>query len=292
MNPNTKFEEVRYSFSFPSTKVVLAADSQRHGIVALQTGKSPLNLIREPYYGLNVYRLMSSGQLMAIARSEPFQVTEATEQRMVLDWQSTSAHPVKLNAAYELVDETTIDFTLSAVALQPLEGYEISICTYFDFSMEPYTVIADKQPGHSEGALQLFKVEDHPYVKGYYVCFPRDARTAHMRTDGRWRDNNTGNMIAHHVIGPYYGKPIAIMANKEHYIVQMTDSTHCNGIDTTYSSDDKKDHIMLHNALYFNCFGDHFQKGERRATRIRQVLCQGEIDLSFVLRLYEEFLTG
>lgn len=284
-------EDIRYTYSFPDHSVVLAADSKRHGVVAIQPEGTAVNLIREPYFGLNVYRLLNEGQLMAIARAEPFQVAERTSTLLSLDWETTTAHPVKLDVSYELKDAATIDFKLSATAQQALQSYEISISSYFDFSMEPYAVISAKAPG-TDGEQLLLKVEDHPYIKGYYVCFPRDARTAHLRTDGRWRDGRTGQMIAHHVFGPYYGLPIAIMANQDHYIVQMSEATHCNGIDTTYSSEDKKDNIMLHNALYFNLFGDSFQAGEQRTARIRQVLCQGEVNLEKILTLYDQFLAS
>lgn len=289
METTKKNQPLRYTYEFPDTKIIFGADQQKHGIVSLKMGDSPLEYIRDPYYGLNVYRLMSGGRLMAIARTEPFKVQESSDSSLTLDWEPTEAHPVKISVTYK-ISESIVDFTLHSETLAALTNYEISICTYFDFSLEPYAIIG-RRPHSSEAAdLQLLKVEDHPYIKGYYVCFPRDAYTTHIRTDGRWRNESTGQMIAHHVIGPYYGRPVAIMANEDSYVVQMADSRYCNGIDTTYSSLDQKDNIMLHNALYFNLFGEDMQPGDRRTARMRQVLCKGKVDFEKVLELYDEFL--
>lgn len=284
--------EIRHELNGGRTRFILGADSARHGLVSMQTADSTFNFVREPYFALNLYRLMSGGRLKAIARQEPFRIAASTAERLTLEWNETEQHPVRTTASWSLADPDTIDLDLSIEALQSLPDYEISISSYFDFALEPYTVIS-RWPGKTEANdLRLLKVEDHPYIKGYYVCFPRESRSAHLRTDGRWRDEKTGSMIAHHVFGPYFGRAIAIMAQPGQYIVQMTDPRHCNAIDTTYSSPDKEDSIMRHNALYFNLFGEDLQPGDRRTTRIRQVLCQGEVNLESVLALYDSFIAS
>ncbi len=282
----------RYTFQFPETRLILGADKQRHGIVSLRTQETSGELIREPYFGLNVYRLMSSGKLMGVARYEPFRVTSPAGNRLVLEWEPQDVHPCNMIASYEAINEFVVDFTLSVEALKPLERYEVSISSYFDFSLEPYAVISSWPGKNDDADMRLIKMEDHPYIKGHYFCLPRDQQAAHIRTDGRWADPGTGRMIAHHVIGPCYGRPIAIMASKQEYVVQMTDPDHCLAIDVTYASKDTEDNIMQHNATYQNLFGDNLQAGDKRSARIRQVLCKGEVNLSNVLNLYNEFLSS
>ncbi|MBP1994205.1 hypothetical protein [Paenibacillus eucommiae] len=280
----------RYTIEFPESRLILGADQQRHGIVSLQMQEISGELIREPYFGLNVYRLMSSGKLMGVARYEPFRVTSFASNRLVLEWEAQDAHPCNMVATYEAINESVLDFTLSVEALQQLESYEVSISSYFDFSWEPFAVISSWPGKNDDADMRLIKMEDHPYIKGYYFCLPRDQKAAHIRTDGRWADAATGQMIAHHVIGPCYGRPIAIMASQEGYVVQMTDPEHCLAIDVTYASPDTEDDIMKHNATYLNLFGENLQPGDKRSARIRQVLCKGEVNLSDVLDLYHEFL--
>ena len=66
-------EGVEYRFHSAPYEVVLRADAKRHGLVCLRRQGSELNLVRQPYFSLNVYRFMSAGTLMAIAHDEPFE---------------------------------------------------------------------------------------------------------------------------------------------------------------------------------------------------------------------------
>lgn len=284
-------KEKRYAFDFPELRLTLGADAKRHGIVSMRIGgeEAERELIMEPFFALNVYRLMGAGGLIGYARSEPFRASAAADG-LHLDWQPTERHPCKMDGLYRIVDQRTVDFTLSVEALQPLERYEVSVSSYFHFMLEPYAMLA-AWPGQTEDAeMRLVKMEDHPYIKGHYVCLPRDWKYARTRTDGRWFDRTRDKLIAHHVIGPAYGRPVAVMAGPGVWILQMTEPAACSAIDITYASDDDTDNIKQHNAMYFNLFGEDLSPGDRRQATVRQVLCEGEADPALILKLYRDFM--
>ncbi|MFB9756881.1 hypothetical protein ACFFNY_35390 [Paenibacillus hodogayensis] len=279
--------EQRYTLRARDTAVVLGADRQRHGLVSLTAPGLERNVVREPYFALNLYRIMHGGRLAAIARYEPFELVYATESGLKLAWQPTEANPCRLEAEYTIVDEATVDLKLFLEAQQPLSNYELTVSSYFDFALEPYSVVPSWPGKTAEDDLLLLKLEDHPYIKGHYVYLPRDNSAAHTLLDGRWLDEKSGRPIAHFVTGPCYGVPAAVMGTESLHIVQAARPDECRAIGITYSSPDESDIIRQHNALYFTLFGGDLEPGDRRTAAIRQTLVAGPPTLASVRRVYE-----
>jgi hypothetical protein len=281
-------EEIRYAYRVGNTELTLGADSGKHGLTSVKIGGQPFDLIRSPYFGLNLYRIMYGGRLRGYARTEPFRVKAEAENGITLAWQSTRANPCRLEATYTVLDEFTVELAVSLEALEYLPNYELSVSTYFDFALEPYALIPP-WPGKTDNAdLRLLKLEDHPLVKGHYIYFPRDSKAAATLFDGRWIDGNTGRPIAHFVSGPCYGRPIGIMASNELTAVQMADPATCSAISITYASDET-DSIRHHNAVYFTLFGCDLEPGDSKTARIRQTVLPGSPDKERILKLYSEF---
>ncbi|MEF3302258.1 hypothetical protein [Paenibacillus sp. GYB003] len=285
-------EPVRFRFRIGETEAVLGADKEKHGLVSLRAPGANVELVREPYFALNLYRIMYDRRLHGIARHEPFHVRSRTERGIALEWEATDVNPCRLEAVYELADEATIDLTVSLEARRPASKYEITVSSYFDFALEPYAVIPT-WPGKTAGAdLLLHKVDDHPLLKGHYVYFPRDNEAGRTRMDGRWLNEKTGLPIAPFVTGPFYGKPVALMAGAGIQVLQMADPAECSAIGTTYASPDEADSIRRHNALYFTLFGGDLRPGDRRTARMRQTVLTGEPAANPVLERFETFMNG
>lgn len=268
--------------------ITLMGSAARHGVTALFPRGSQLNLVREPYFSLNVYRFMDKGRLMAISRDEPFE-TERTPNGMILRWQATAAHPAELVAEYHVVGPGTVDVHLTSTTNEALSAYEVYLSSYFDFSMDPY-IVAPSLPGKKEKADQrLLKLTDNPLIHGHYLVFPADSRGAALRFDGRWIDPATGRSIAPWVSGPFLAYPITLMANEEFTVVQMVDPDSWLGIGTTYSGD-PDDNIVRHNALYISLFGNDTEAGTQQSARIRQVFRKGLPTVEELLEMYDEFV--
>lgn len=265
----------------------LRADSERHGLISLRVDPPGIDLVREPYFLLNIYRFMCAGRLLTIARDEPFDV-ERVSSGLAVRWRPTEAHPGRVEAVYAL-REDTVDLILTAEVDQPVAGYEVYISSYFDFSLAPYAVVSI-WPGKTDRSdMRLLKLDDNPFLHGHYIVLPRDAGAAAMRFDGRWINARTGRPIAYWASGPFYGRPVAIMARTDLFVVQMADPGACIGIGASYASPDPADDIAHHNATYFSFFGEDLRPGERRTARIRQVVCRGSLSLEKVLDLYDAF---
>lgn len=280
----------RYSFRLENADMVLGADNGKHGLVSHRVPGIGYDLVRDPYFVLNLYRIMNEGRLRAIARQEPFVVSEESASGIRLQWEPTEANPCRMEAAYTIVDASTIDLILTIEAMKPLSGHELTVSSYFDFLLEPYAVLPRWPAKTDDSDMHLLKVEDHPYIKGHYVYFPRDNEAAYTHLDGRWLDEKSGKPIAHFVTGPYYGRPIAVMGNEDVHVVQMADPAECGAIGITYSSPEESDSIRRHNALYFTLFGGDMQAGDRRTARLRQVTVTGKPNLEQLLGLYKQFV--
>lgn len=281
---------IRFPYRAGETDIVLGADKEKHGLASLRRPEVGFDLVREPYFALNLYRIMFDRKLQGIARYEPIRVKAQSERGIVLEWEPTEVNPCRMEAVYEIVDEATIDLTISIEAAKAMSKYEISVSSYFDFAMEPYAIIP-KWPARTDSAdMLLHKVEDHPLIKGHYVTLPRDNEAGYTRMDGRWLNEKTGLPIAPFVTGPFYGRAVAIMGTGDLHVVQMADPAECGAIGVTYSSPEENDSIRKHNALYFTLFGGDLAPGDIKTARMRQVTLAGEATIENALGAYEKFM--
>jgi len=267
--------------------VKLDGGEKRHGIVSLTTGDGQPDIVREPYFLMNIYRVLADGKLWTVARGEPF-TTDWHGDGMTLHWNPTATLPAELRASYVVEDDATVTLHFRVRAVRDLARLEVSVGSYFDFSYEPYAVLSvDPQDGTRQRQPVLWKAEDQDLVRGHYIHLPRDDQGSITRMDGRWNSPETGKSIAPAVYGPEYCWPLAVMASKEHqvYVVQSTLRDACDGISITYSSDNVKDNIRNHNATYFSLFGEDLKQGEERETVVRQAILQGAPNLEDIARV-------
>lgn len=267
--------------------LTLDGTPKRHGIVSLTTAPSHPNAVREPYFLLNVYRVLADGKLWTVARDEPFTV-EPRENGQILHWQPTATLPVEMRAAYQVQDDDSLTLELWVRAAADLARFEISVSSYFDFAYEPYGVIdLDVQDGSHQKQPALWKAEDQPFVRGHYIHLSRDDQGTMTRMDGRW-NNEAGQCIAPAVYGPHYGQPAAVMAasfeGEPITIVQSAQRESCDGISLTYSSENTSDNIRNHNALYFSLFGEDLSSGDERTAVLRQSVLREVPGIENVLR--------
>lgn len=286
----TEIRKIRKTVQAGNTTVVLGADREKHGLASLRKEGVGFDIVREPYYALNLYRIMYDRRLHGIARYEPIEVKSESEQGFVLAWEPTDVNPCRIEAAYEVVDESTIDLTLAIEAERAVSDFEITVSSYFDFELEPYAVIPTFPGKTTDEHMLLHKMEDHPLLKGHYIYLPRDNGGGHRLLDGRWINEKTGLPIAPFVTGPFYGRAAAVMGNREFSVIQLADPAECAAIGVTYASEEKEDNIRKHNALYFTMFGVDLQPGDRHTARMRQVIHPGEATLSAVLDQYNRFV--
>lgn len=279
-----------YQYDMNGTKVILSGNNERHGVISLTRPEFNEEIVQsESTFLLNIYRLTSRGEFRGLARKEPFSVSNANESGITLQFPQTEVHPLNMEAEYAVHNDSVIDLTVSIEAKQELEDYEVFISSYMHGSFEPYVILPIWPGKEADEDMLLYKVEDQPLLKGYYLYFPRDDKAAHALFDGRWIDRTKNQRIIEAVAGPMYGKPIAIMSNGHLSIIQMAETEECPGTLVTYSSDDQSDPIYRHHATYFSLFGSDLTVGEKRQTRIRQVIRPGKPDLQDVLELYEQF---
>lgn len=286
----TPIEQKRTTFHVGNAAIVLGADKEKHGLASLRRPEADFDLVREPYFALNLYRIMYDRRLHGIARYEPISVKSQNDRGLVLEWEPTDINPCRIEAVYDIVDESTIDLTVSIEAARAASKYEISVSSYFDFALEPYAVIPKWPAKTDEADMLLHKVEDHPLIKGHYVYLPRDNEGGHTRLDGRWLNEKTGLPIAPFVTGPFYGRAAAVIGSKDLNVIQLADPAECSGIGVTYSSEEENDSIRKHNALYFTLFGGDLRPGDKRTARMRQVTAAGEANLESTLGFYKAFV--
>lgn len=279
----------RFSSRVGETEIGFGADKDKHGLVSLRRPEASFDLVREPYFALNLYRIMCDRGLQAIARTEPFLLASQRQREMTLHWEATEANPCRIEAVYTIVDAAAIDLTISIEAVRRADDYEITVSSYFDFALEPYAIIRKRGGAAGSADLLLHKLEEHPLIKGHYVYLPRDNESGRTRMDGRWLNKKNGLPIASFVTGPFYGKAAAVMGAKELHVIQMADPKECGAIGMTYASPDEHDGIRQHNALYFTLFGGDLAPGDKRTARMRQVVQTGAAKLDSVLALYGEF---
>ena len=84
-----------YRVDTPAMSLVLHADPKLHGITSMHVSGDGRELVHERLFLLNVYRLLCTGRLMAIARDEPFG-TALEDGTLWIRWRPTEAHPVRL----------------------------------------------------------------------------------------------------------------------------------------------------------------------------------------------------
>lgn len=271
-------------------EIKLDGDEKRHGIVSLTTGKGQPNMVRDPYFLLNIYRVLADGKLWTVARSEPF-TTDWHTNGVTLHWNPTATLPAELRASYVVEDDASVTLRFRVRAVRDLARFEISVGSYFDFSYEPYAVLSiNPQDGTHVRQPVLWKAEDQAFVRGHYIHLPRDDQGSITRMDGRWNNPETGKTIAPAVYGPEYGEPVAVMASAEHqiYVVQSTSREVCDAISITYSSDNTNDNIRNHNATYFSLFGEDLKQGDEREATIRQSILQGQPTLEKIREIMGE----
>ena len=261
----------------------LGATKEKHGVISLTTGENQPEVVRDPYFLLNIYRVLADKKLQTVARDEPF-TSEEREDGLTLHWQANETLPLEMRAAYTVENDatTTLDFWIRAA--RDLEDLEISVSSYFDFAYEPYGVLdIISQDEARKSQPVLWKSEDQTFVRGHYIHLPRDDKATLLRLDGRWNGEN-GKTIAPAVYGPEFAWPVAVMAapnlkneNGEDgvFIVQSTTRDVCAAVSLTYSSDNEQDNIRNHNATYFSLFGESLKSGEERQTTIRQTVLRG-----------------
>ncbi len=270
----------------PSTthpNIELAATKERHGVVSLTTGENHPEVVRDPYFLMNIYRVLADKKLQTVARDEPF-TSEKRDDGLTLHWQANETLPLEMRAVYTIENDTTLTLDFWVRAARDLEDLEISISSYFDFAYEPFGVLdIVSQDEARQSQPVLWKAEDQPFVRGHYIHLPRDDKGTLLRLDGRWNGDN-GKTIAPAVYGPEFAWPVAVMAaqNLENengeegvFIVQSTAREVCAAISLTYSSENEKDNIRNHNATYFSLFGESLKSGEERQATIRQTLLHG-----------------
>ena len=249
-------EDGRYRVQTPGMALELRADGRQHGIVSLRAagtagqgqastagqGRASTagqgqagdghELVRERLFLLNVYRLLCTGRLMAIARDEPFEAA-LEGQQLVIRWQPTEAHPARLTAAYTTSAPDTIDVDITVTAERDVPDYEVLTSSYFDYSLEPYAVVPARPgrppgvsplgtaPGTAEPAdLRFFRLERSPFLQGHYVLLGRDLEAVRTRLDGRY-NNTGGHPVARFVAGPPYALPVGVMGNDTRHVVQL-----------------------------------------------------------------------
>lgn len=259
---------------------------KRHGIVSLTTADSHPNAVREPYFLMNIYRVLADGKLWTVARDEPF-TTEPQENGLALHWKPTDTLPVEMRATYVVQQDSSLTLELWVRAMQDLARFEISVSSYFDFAYEPYGVLdLGQQDGTKQKQLALWKAEDQPFVRGHYIHLSRDDQGTMTRMDGRW-NNEAGISIAPAVYGPHYGQPVAAMAaeldGETITIVQSGLRESCDGISLTYSSSNTSDNIRNHNALYFSLFGEDLKAGDQRTALLSQSILRESPSIENVL---------
>lgn len=262
----------------------LGATKERHGVVSLSTGENQPEVVRDPYFLMNIYRVLADKKLWTVARDEPF-TTEQREDGITLHWQSNETLPLEMRAVYTVEKSGDLTLNFWVRAARGLEGLEISVSSYFDFAYEPFGVLdIVSQDDARQSQPILWKAEDQTFVRGHYIHLPRDDKGTLLRLDGRWNDDN-GKTIAPAVYGPEYAWPVAVMAaqNLENenddsgvFVVQSTTREVCAAISLTYSSDNEKDNIRNHNATYFSLFGESLKIGEERQATICQTVLRGK----------------
>lgn len=296
--------EGRYVAETPRMALELRADAERRGVTSLRAadtagtaGQEPAGygreLVRGRAYLLNVYRMLCTGRLMAIAHDEPVQAS-LEDDTLRIRWQPTEAHPVRLTAAYRIGAPDTVDVDFTVTAERDVPEYELLPSSYFDFSLEPYAIVPARPYQSGLDDLRLFRLEHNPFFQGYYVFLGRDLEAVRTRWDGRYQ-NTAGHPPAWFVSGPAYGLPVGVMGNETMHVVQVALRADCASITTTYVDTEAprgepKDGIARHNAVYFGLWASDIAAGETRTTCVRQVLRSGPPTLESIREIHDAFV--
>lgn len=287
-----------YDFETDEIQGSIRLDGAYHGVTRLVDKRTLRQVIAAKLSALNLYRLMSVGQVLGMPRTME-RTVHVSSHWVEAKWAPAAApqdevaarrQVGEITARYEVVEPNAIDVTVTVRSTGTFSGFEVFMPSYFEKVMRPHAFL---QPhGFGRGAEgrepELVVPTVNDVFRGTLLVFPRDDHAARRCLDGRW-DRMTEIQVC-----PvrHYGYCLALLTDpdKQMGAVLMAHPRHCWAISTRYHADNDADRLTPYSAFDVSLFGDDLAPGDQRTAKVRLALTPLDHELSQPRKLYEAFI--
>jgi hypothetical protein len=288
------------SFDFETEQMAgtIRLDGPYHGVTRLVDKRTGRQMISSKLSALNLYRLMSVGQVLGMPRTTE-RTIRASSDWVEVKWAAEKPKDEvaarrqvgELTARYEVYETNVIEVTITVRSLGTFAGFEVFLPNYFDKALRPHIYLQPRgfgrDPAKQEPDLVVPMVNDA--FRGTLLAFPRDDHAARLCLDGRW------DRLSEIQVSPvrHYAHCLAVLTDpeKQSAVVLMARPRHCYAISARYHADNDADRLAPYSAFDFALFGDDLLPGNQRSVKVRLALTALEGDLSRPLKLYRSFLS-
>lgn len=233
---------------------------------------------------LNFYRVLVRGGYLTELREEEAIVRPEVDG-ITLIWEPSIRMQAEVTARFIFREPNIIDMDLSVESLTHYPDFEILLSAYMGPGFEGGAYVAKKEFEPSEP--EQIRIVDQPMIHGIWPFFPRDEAGAHLLTDGR---HQKGRWYWRMAIGRRYGMPLAFSSNADVDVLLMGRPEDVYAVGASYKGDPETDGVARHRSLYLSLFGEDFQPGEGRRTRMRMIIDDFGGDPETHAALYQAFL--
>jgi len=277
-----------FTFETERMEGTIGVEGKYFGVTRLMDKKSGRELLDSRYSALNLFKLMSVGDVRGMPR-EMERTWSSGPNWVEVEWSATERHRGVVRARY-VVGESAVDLTVTVEADGSYEDYEVFLSSYFDGVMRPHVYLAPR-PGKKE-APEWVMPSFSGVFKDTLLAFPRDARAARICIDGRWEPSaHSGPTVP---ISPVrrYAECLAVMEDPEGGAgaVLMADPRGCYAISSRYFSDDKTKRQTSYSAFDLMLFGEDVEAGDERSVRVRLAVTDLDENFSQARELYRAFV--
>ena len=228
---------------------------------------------------LSIYRAAADARQIDIVRKREARVTATTGDKAVVQWDPVEENKVELSATYSLSeDPDAIEMEIAVEALQPYQGYELFVSSYFS----PYHTPRFALKGNSvDSDVAIRWYETSWYGTQNDEAWPRDDEARQHFCDGRWltRPSQVWRL------GPDHALPLMTQRHKhdQAHVISMARPQDCIGL-SGYNG--------FHNSQYFHLFGRDVSAGDTLNTTVRrEIFKQTAEDLdALALQRYQAWI--
>jgi len=269
----------------------LRSDGAYHGVTRLVDKRTGRQVIDPRYSALNLFKLMSTNQVMGQPRlmERNSRRLDAAPAGLEIRWPPSEGHNAELIARYEVRPPNAVDLTVTLHAQGTYPAYELFLSSYFDKALRPHVWLQSRGKQPPERVLPT--VND--VFRGTVLVFPRDALAARRCVDGRWqRDERRTPVVQMCPVRPY-AQCLAVQADPERRlaVVLMSDPRSCYAISTRYHADNDADRLTTYSAFDLSLFGDDVVPGAEYQARVRLAVVELDEAWQNVDAAYRTFLT-
>jgi hypothetical protein len=287
---------ISVDFETPQIQGTIRTDGAYHGVTRLVDKRTGRQLIDPRYSALNLFKLMSTNQMMGqprimeriSRRTDAPPNTPAGSLGAEIRWPPCEGHKGELVARYEVRPPNAVDLIVTLRSQGVYPGYELFLSSYFDKSLRPEVCLKTRGTKPPERVLPT--VND--VFRGTVLVFPRDALAARLCLDGRWERDERRAPVVQMCPVRHYAECLAVQADAKSRlaVVLMSDPRCCYAISTRYHADSDADRLTTYSAFDLSLFGDNVVPGMELRAVVRLAVVELDDEWKNVHEAYQAFL--